>query len=271
MENIPAVANNKTNVNSAEFVKLTIYNDVNVTQAVDIVSGNQYEIKTVGSTPWTTIGAPSSAIGTTFTANATGSGSGTAYDVSVYTFSSAYKAETIANTVYSPLGGLLAVGIQQRDIRVTSADTTIMLSGIPADGSDNMAVVLGTKIRGSKVQITRGFYNNNYVLANTAPRFTGIVTSYNITEERHDLVDNFVITVNASSYKTVLENKISGRKTNPESWKVYNPTDTSMDNIYSLSDQHFDFGMKPSATATTASTATTESTTASQTNSSDQT
>jgi hypothetical protein len=264
MENIPAVANNKTNVNSAEFVKLTVYNDVNITQAINIVSGTQYEIKTIGSTPWTTIGAPSSAIGTTFTANAAGSGSGTAYDVSVYTFSSAYKAETIANTVYSPLGGLLAVGIQQRDIRVTSADTTIMLSGIPADGSDNMAVVLGTKIRGSKLQVTRGFYNNNYVLANTAARFTGIITSYNVTEERQDLVDNFVITVNASSYKTVLENKISGRKTNPESWKVYNPSDTSMDNVYSLADQYFDFGVKPKQGAATEGTATTTVTNANQ-------
>ena len=271
MENIPAVANNKTNINSAEFVKLTIYNDVNITQAVNIVSGSQYEIKTVGSTPWTSIGAPSAAIGTTFTANAAGSGSGTAYDINVYTFSSAYQPQTIANTVYSPLGGLLAVGIQQRDIRVTSADTSIVISGIPADGSDNMAIVLGTKIRGSKIEITRGFYNNNYVLANTAQRFTGIVTSYNITEERQELMDNFSITLNASSYKSVLENRIAGRKTNQESWKVFNPLDTSMDNIYSLSDQQFDFGMAPSTTATTASTAGAESRTATQTNSSSQT
>lgn len=267
MENIPAVANNKLSINSAEFVKLTIYNDVNITQAASITPGNQYEIKTIGSTPWTSIGAPSSAIGTTFTANNVGSGSGTAYDVSVYTFSSAYKTETIGNVAYSPLGGLLAVGIQQRDIRVTSADTSIMLSGIPADGSDNMAIVLGTKIRGSKVEVIRGFYNNNFVLANTAPRFTGIITSYNITEERHDTVDNYTITVNASSYKNVLENRIAGRKTNAESWKAVYPLDTSMDNVYSLADRHFDFGMKPSATATTSSAAATEATTANESSS----
>ena len=267
MENIPAVANNKPSINSAEFVKLTIYNDVNVTEAINIVADTQYEIKTVGSTPWTSIGAPVAVIGTTFTANTTGSGSGTAYDVSVYTFSSAYTAQTIGNTVYTPLGGLLGVGVQQRDIRVTSADTTIMLSGIPSDGSDNMAIVLGTKIRGSKVDLTRGFYNSNYELANTAHRFTGIITSYNISEERHDLVDTFTITLNASSYKTVLENRVAGRKTNPESWKVFDPSDTSMDNIYSLADQHFDFGMKPNPITTTSSTATVESTTANQTNS----
>lgn len=224
MENIPAVAGGKTNINSAEFVKLTIYNDVANTA-----------------------------------------------DTTVYTFSSAYANTTIGGTVYLPMGGLLGVGIQQRDIRVTSADTTIVLSGIPAGTSNNMEIVLNTNIRGSKIEITRGFYNNNYVLANSAQRFTGIVTSYNITEDRSDDNDTFTVTLNASSYKSVLENRIAGRKTNGESWKVYYPLDTSMDNVYSLADQKFDFGMKPSTTATTSSTASVEATTAGQTNSTEQT
>jgi hypothetical protein len=186
-------------------------------------------------------------------------------DTTIYTFSSAYKYETIDGTQYSPLGGLLAVGVQQRDIRVTSADTSISLSGIPSDGSDNMAIVLGTKIRGSKVEIIRGFYNTNYVLTSVAQRFTGIVTSYNVTEERHDLIDNFTITLNASSYKNVLQNRVAGRKTNGESWKVFYPTDTSMDNVYSLADQYFDFGVKPKQGATTQSTASESTSQASQT------
>ena len=216
MDIIPAV-DDKTSINSAEFVKLTIYNDVSNTA-----------------------------------------------DTTIYTFSSAYKYETIDGTQYSPMGGLLAVGIQQRDIRVTSADTSISLSGIPSDGSDNMAIVLGTKIRGSKVEIIRGFYNTNYVLTSVAQRFTGIVTSYNITEERHDLVDNFTITLNASSYKNVLENRVAGRKTNGESWKVFYPTDTSMDNVYSLADQYFDFGVKPKQGASTQSAASSSTNQASQ-------
>jgi hypothetical protein len=182
----------------------------------------------------------------------------------VYTFSSSYQSEDIGGQIYTPLGGLLGVGIQQRDIRVTSADTSISLSGIPSDGSDNMAIVLGTKIRGSKVEIIRGFYNTNYVLTSVAQRFTGIVTSYNITEERHDLVDNFTITLNASSYKNVLENRVAGRKTNGESWKVFYPTDTSMDNVYSLADQYFDFGVKPKQGASTQSAASSSTNQASQ-------
>lgn len=173
----------------------------------------------------------------------------------VYTFSSSYKSETINGETYGPLGGLLAVGVQQRDIRVTSADTSISLSGI--DGN-NMAIVLGSLIRGSKLEITRGFYDNNYVLTSNAHRFTGIVTNYQISEERQDQDDNFTITLNASSFKSVLENRIAGRKTNSESWKEVNPTDTSMDRVPSLADKMFSFGMEPKQGATTQSQAKTD-------------
>lgn len=192
MEIIPEVSGNATYINNAEFIKLTIYNDVANTA-----------------------------------------------DTSTYTFSSAYKAETIDGQEYSPLGGLLAVGIQQRDIRATSADTSVSLSGI--DGN-NIVIVLDSKIRGSKIEIIRGFYNSNFILTNTYPRFSGIVTSYSIAEDRHDLVDTFTVTINASSFKSVLENRISGRKTNQKSWQVFSPTDTSMNNIYSIAGQNFDFG-----------------------------
>lgn len=165
-------------------------------------------------------------------------------DFDIYTYSSAYKYETIGGVTYSPLGGLLSVGIQQRDIRVTSADTTVAISGI--DG-DNLYNVLTKKIKGSELQIIRGFYNANYQLTSSAIRFRGIVTSWNVSEERVDDDDNFTIAVNASSFKVVLENRIAGRRTNSQSWKAWDPLDTSMDNIPSLSGTPFDFGQKMSA------------------------
>lgn len=195
MQTIPEVSNNTPFINNAEFVKLTVYNDVSNTA-----------------------------------------------NVNVYTFSSSYKAESINGTTYTPLGGLLAVGVQNRDLRVTSSDTSISLSGV---SGNNIAVVLGTKIKGSKLEILRGFYNNNYVLGNTYNRFTGIITSYNIAEERQGTEDNFTVTINASSYKTVLENRIAGRFTNMESWQTFNSTDSSMNNVYSIADQQFDFGAAP--------------------------
>ena len=216
MENIPAVAGNKPLVINAEFIKLTVYNDVSNTA-----------------------------------------------NTNVYTFSSAYKEELIDGQYYTPLGGLLAVGVQQRDLRATSADTSITLSGI--DGN-NIYIALATKIKGSKIEITRGFYNNNYILSNTAHRFTGIVTSYNIAEDLQIIedTDNFTVTVNASSFKSVLENRIAGRKTNPTSWQVFNSTDSSMNNIYSISDQNFDFGKAPLKKSSTNSAATQEAQVTSQ-------
>jgi hypothetical protein len=158
------------------------------------------------------------------------------------TFSSAYKEETINGTVYTPLGGLLAVGAQNRNLRVTQGDTTIALSGI--DGN-NIYNVLATKIRGSEVEVLRGFYDANMVLTNTYPRFTGIITTYAISEEREGQTDNFTVSVGASSYKTVLENRIAGRKTNQESWQFFNNTDTSMNQVYAISGVQFDFGQDP--------------------------
>jgi hypothetical protein len=179
---------------------------------------------------------------------------GNAGNISTYTFSSAYTAETIDGTVYEPLGGLLAVGGQPRDLRVTSADTSISLSGVDAN---NIYLVLGTKIKGSTIEIIRGFYNNNYILTNAYPRFTGVITSYSITEDRTGIEDTFTVAINASSAKLVLENRVSGRFTNKSSWQVFNSTDSSMNNVYSIADQTFDFGKEPSKTATNSSAAST--------------
>ena len=193
-QNIPEVQDT-SQINSAEFVKLTIYNDFSNTA-----------------------------------------------NTSTYTFSSAYKLEVIGGTTYLPLGGLLQVGAQNRDLRVTAGDTSISLSGV---SGNNIAIVLGTKIRGSEVEVYRGFYNNNQILGNTYLRFTGIVTSYGITEDRAGQEDNFTVAISASSYKTVLQNRIAGRKTNEESWKFFNSTDTSMDRVYSIAGVDFDFGQEP--------------------------
>lgn len=200
MQNIPEVQNNTPSINSAEFVKITIYNDYSNTANTTIV-----------------------------------------------TASSSYKEETIDGATYAPLGGLLQVGAQNRDLRVTSGDTTVALSGV--DGN-SIYVVLDTKIRGSEMEIIRGFYDANMVLQNTYPRFTGIITNYSITEDFEDRDDNFTVSVAASSYKTVLENRIAGRKTNQESWQYFNSSDTSMNRVYDIAGIQFDFGADPKGRVT---------------------
>jgi hypothetical protein len=242
MQIIPQV-DGTTNITNAEFVKLTIFNEYPPTIAANIDVGTTYIIQSSGNTNWTSLGASSNAVGTFFTANASGTGTGTASNVTVITASSSYKNETIDGNVYLALGGLLQVGTQQRSIRVTQADTSIALSGI--DGN-SIYTVLATKIRGSELEILRGFYDANMVLESPVyQRFRGVVTSYGITEDREGQDDNFTVTIGASSYKTVLENRIAGRKTNKESWQFFNSADVSMNQVYSISGVQFDFGQDP--------------------------
>lgn len=158
-----------------------------------------------------------------------------------YTFSSSYKRETIDGVEYTALGGLIAVGNQQRDLSATSYDTTIVLAGVdPA----NIATVLNSNIRGSEVVISRGFYNSGGTLTNVYPRFRGIVTGYSISETLEDTNNTFLVSINCSSYKTILENNVSGRRTNRDVWNQwYSGADTSMDNVEKLNGAYFDFGV----------------------------
>lgn len=158
-----------------------------------------------------------------------------------YTFSTSYKAETINGVSYTPMGGLVEVGQQQRDLKVTSFDTSISLVGIDPV---NIQMVLGTPIRGSEVEIFRGFYNDDYELVNSVRRFTGVVTTYSISESQDLGEMSFTIVVNCSSYKTVLENNSGGRRTNRDTWSYfYGSNDTSMDNVEKLNGAYFDFGV----------------------------
>jgi len=170
-----------------------------------------------------------------------------------HTFSSSYKNEVIDGTTYLALGGLLAVGTQQRDLRVTSSDTTVTLSGLQ---SDNIYLVLGTQIKGSTIEIWRGFYNSHYSLVNTVKRYDGVITSYSIHEDLQasNNLDNFSISINCSSYKTVLQNRIAGRKTNSNSWKEFNSNDVSMDRVQALDGTKFNFGTPLNTTGTDSST-----------------
>lgn len=161
---------------------------------------------------------------------------------STYTFSTSGKIETIEGVEYTPMGGLVEIGNQQRDLKVTGFDTSISLVGIDPV---NIQMVLGTNIRGSEVEIYRGFYNDSYELVNSVLRFTGVVTSYTVSESKELEQMSFSIVINCSSYKSVLENNIGGRRTNRDTWTYwYGSNDTSMDFVEKLNGAYFDFGVK---------------------------
>lgn len=160
----------------------------------------------------------------------------------IMTYSNSFKEETIAGIVYSPLSTYLNISQQQRDLEPTSYDLTVSLSGIQ---QDNVYAVLSDeyRIRGSHIVVYRGFYNEDYELIAYSKRYTGTVTGYALEEQLDGDEDTYVVTATCANYKYILENKISGRFTNPESWtKLGLSTDTSMNRVPTLSTQQFDFG-----------------------------
>ena len=197
----------------------------------------------------------------------------------IYSFSSSYKPETITDldnnssvttSTFTPLGGLVAISGHQRDLMATSYDTQITLIGIDQSkiktilevGSNgDIPVTYHAGLKGSKIQIWRGFYDTTYNLIDTPQlRYTGIVTSYHINEDRQSRLDTFTLTLQCSSYKTVLENRFAGRHTNGSSWNkninpLYdgngNPTnsayDSSMDRVQSIHNTTFNFGLPAGA------------------------
>jgi hypothetical protein len=193
---------------------------------------------------------------------------------STYGLSTSFQDETItdqngvssiATGTYTALGGLVSVSGHQRDLTATSYDTQITLAGIDPNQIRNVLEIgknsdgsYHAGVKGAKIQLWRGFYNEQYQLIDSPQlRYTGIVTSYHITEDRQAQIDTFTLTLQCSSYKTVLENRFAGRHTNGASWNknvipYYDPItglptnplyDSSMDRIQAIHNTTFNFGL----------------------------
>lgn len=158
-----------------------------------------------------------------------------------YTFSSAYKDEYIAGTKYLAAGGFLKVSTQQRSMESTSYDTNIELAGID-QAYIYLALSPTYKLKGSTVEIYRGFYNDAYILDSVSLRFTGVINNFTITENEDDRSITYSVVLTCSNFKTILENRRAGRYTNKASWQKFAPTDKSMNRIETLHNKSFDFG-----------------------------
>lgn len=176
----------------------------------------------------------------------------TAGGTEVYTFSTSYKPEVINGTTYLALSGLMSISQQQRSLEATQYDTSISLSGVD---QQNIFYVLSPlyQVKGSKIEIYRGFYNDNYILTETALRYTGIITNFSITENNDPSkqITEYAVSINCANFKKILEDNIGGIATNSASWKQYFPNDVSMNRVDTLHDRSFDFGKKPPEPAKT--------------------
>lgn len=181
-----------------------------------------------------------------------------------YYFCNAAAPITVDSMTFSNLGSLLSISAIDRNIKASSADLAISLTGV--DGA-NVAVVLAANIKGSNIDVWRGFLNSNNQII-TSPtqqffkRYSGIVSNCSITEDFNDQLRTRIATVGitCASFRTILENRIQGIKTTPKAWNFTYPSDTSMNRVPVITATYFDFG-KPPQSATVSSNTSNVSTT----------
>lgn len=163
-----------------------------------------------------------------------------------YTFCNAAAAITVNSITFSNLGSLLQLSDIKRDVKANSSDLSVSLTGV--DGT-NIAIVLGSEIKGSRIEVWRGFLDsNNQIIQSPTQqffkRYQGIVSNFSITEDWNQELRTRVATVGLScaSFRTILENRVGGVRTTPKIWQVYYPGDTSMNRVPSIAGSYFDFG-----------------------------
>lgn len=166
-----------------------------------------------------------------------------------YTFCNAAAPIIVNGITFSGLGSLLAIGDIKREMKATSADLSISLTGIE---STNVAIILSADIKGSKVEVWRGFFDSNNQIITTPSqqffkRYQGYVSNFSITEDWNQNLRSRVATcgISCASFRTILENRIAGITTNPVVWKNFYSGDVSMDRVPVIASTYFDFGKPP--------------------------
>jgi hypothetical protein len=167
----------------------------------------------------------------------------------VYTFCNAAAPVTVNGITFTNLGSLLSISDIKRDIKANSSDLNISLTGV--DGT-NVAIILGSEIKGSRIKVWRGFLDTNNQIIQTPTqqffeRYQGIVSNYSITEDWNEQLRSRVATVGIScaSFRTILENRVGGVRTTPKIWQVFYPGDNSMNRVPAIAGSYFDFGGEP--------------------------
>ncbi len=166
-------------------------------------------------------------------------------DSTTYYISSAYKPVTYNSNTYTELGSFLQVSDFQEDIRTTNGDISLTLGGIPSE-QNYLSLILTTPVKGGNISVYRGFYNTTTHELDTNQvykRFQGVITNFAIQEDFQpgSTLTNSV-TVTCASINSLLENRISGQRTNPNDRARLFPNDLVFARVPQLYNVSFDFG-----------------------------
>jgi hypothetical protein len=164
-----------------------------------------------------------------------------------YTFCNAAGPIIVNGITFDGLGSLLSISDIQNDIKANSADLKIALVGIDPT---NIALILSNDIKGSKIEVWRGFLNSNNQIQTIGitqqffKRYQGIINSVSINEDFNEELRQRTATcmLSSASMRLVLDGRKAGIRTNPQIWKVFYPNDTSMARVPIIASTYFDFG-----------------------------
>jgi len=166
-----------------------------------------------------------------------------------YTFCNAGAPITVDGIEFEDLRGLIGISEVVRNIKSNSADLKIVINGIDPE---YVSLVLGNIIKGSKLEIWRGFLDtNNQIITTPAQqffkRYTGIVNNVAIDESYNIMARQRIATcsISSSSIRFILENRQAGMITNKQTWQKVYPGDTSMNRVAVIASTYFDFGKTP--------------------------
>ena len=158
------------------------------------------------------------------------------------TFSDYHKDYDIGGVTYQALGELLSVTNTSDELRASRKEITVVISGIP---TGNISEILNNRIKGSELIVYRGFFDPDTgellpIVGNPAGKFHGVVSNYEIADDLSmgDDTGEITIALNVTSVVELLNNKVSGRRTNPIDF----PNEASMDRVSALAKSNFNFG-----------------------------
>lgn len=167
---------------------------------------------------------------------------GGAFTNEILRFSDHDSAFTINAESYVPLGRLLGVTQTSSELRASGNEITLSLSGIPDASLDE---IIHSKLKGSAINIFRAYFNQSGVqIGATQQRWIGQVHNYALSEEYDVIAGSATNTIQIECLSNVelLQQKVGGRRTNPQSMKAIFTSDTSFDRVPSLIGSQFDFG-----------------------------
>lgn len=204
--------------------------------AGDFVVGNSYQILTVGTTDFTTIGADTNTVGDAFVATGVGSGTGTVnpiFDIGPLYLWTGIGDRTIGSNTYLGTGQMLTLGGMEEVSDLSAKSMSLTLEGVD---SSIVSIALQEPYQRRQAKVYMGEKSSSSVVQ----IFSGQMDQMSIEDSGETSVINLVI----ESKLVELERARNWRYTH-ESHKSRYSDDTFFTYVQDIQDKSIAWGRKP--------------------------